>query len=652
MDDASLVAALGASSREELLAAYRQGSRRVAPGWAALVGDDAVPEWAGADELVASADRYCGHVLDLLGSGPTSLGDPIPWHTDFVSGRSWRPVYYRLSESANEEPGCDRKRVWELNRCHHFVTLAQASWLTGRSEYAHEVASQLRDWVGANPYAFGVNWTCAMEAAIRAANWLWAWELLATSDAFADDGVLLLLKSLLFHGRYIAQNLENEGPCPGNHYLADLAGLANLGLFLRGCGEADEWLGFALPELWREVERQTLPDGANFELALGYHLLATEVILHSVLACDHCGVPVPQTVWSRLEKSIEFTMHYTRPDGLAPMMGDSDDGRWVVLSEDTRDQPSDHRHLLSTGAVVFGRSDFARAAGGLHAETRWLLGSDAVSRFPEPAASDQPAPPESRGFPDAGLYVMRCDDLYSIVDAGTSGTGGRGPHAHNDALSFEICVGDTPFIVDPGTYCYSLDIEARNLFRSTEYHSTVQVDGQEINRLDPSRIFVLEDEAAPEVLEWLSTPGLDRLVAEHRGYARLPQPVIHRRAIELDKERLEWRVQDDLMGEGVHDIAWRLHMGVGCRVGIAEGTEEMRLRVSSPTGRELLVAVEVPEGMTLEEYTTWRSPRYGVRVAAQSILLTGRVEVPLRLRARLAPSRPGPADTHDRRSQP
>ncbi len=44
--------------------------------------------------LKAAGDALEGRV-DLLGSGPVTLGHPIPWHQDFKSGHRWPFVMFR-----------------------------------------------------------------------------------------------------------------------------------------------------------------------------------------------------------------------------------------------------------------------------------------------------------------------------------------------------------------------------------------------------------------------------------------------------------------------------------------------------------------------------------------------------------------------------
>ena len=48
--------------------------------------------------------------------------------------------------------------------------------------FAGEIANELDDFVEASPVGVGVNWTCAMDEAIRAVNWAIGLELIARSQ--------------------------------------------------------------------------------------------------------------------------------------------------------------------------------------------------------------------------------------------------------------------------------------------------------------------------------------------------------------------------------------------------------------------------------------------------------------------------------------
>ena len=64
---------------------------------------------------------------------------------------------------------------------------------------------------------------------------------------------------------------------------------------------------------------------------------------------------------------------------------------------------------------------------------------------------------------------------HLVMDVGPLGFK-NGGHAHADALSLTLSVAGTPLLIDPGTFCYTVDPEARDRFRCTPYHNTVTVD--------------------------------------------------------------------------------------------------------------------------------------------------------------------------------
>ena len=195
-----------------------------------------MPEDAGL--IIAEADHLCEHVFDLLGSGPTPLGERIDWHVDFKSGHRWNPkTYYKRIWYAPYPGGYDIKVPWELSRCQHFPRLGQAYLLTGDEKYAREFVAQATDWIEQNPWPWGVNWASSMDVAIRAVNWLWAYRFFEGSQSLSPGFKACFFTSLLTQGRHIFRNLENKGGIRNNHYLTDLVGLVHLGVLCPGFKE-------------------------------------------------------------------------------------------------------------------------------------------------------------------------------------------------------------------------------------------------------------------------------------------------------------------------------------------------------------------------------------------------------------------------------
>ena len=71
--------------------------------------------------------------------------------------------------------------------------------------------------------------------------------------------------------------------------------------------------------------------------------------------------------------------------------------------------------------------------------------------------------------------------------------------------------------------------------------------------------FVIGNEARPRVLEWKTSDDLDKVVAEHYGYSRLPAAVVHRRSVTFNKRERSWLIEDEFLGDGEHVYEVRFH---------------------------------------------------------------------------------------------
>ena len=94
-----------------------------------------------------------------------------------------------------------------------------------------------------------------------------------------------LLRLFQQHGDYIRNNLEFSYIATSNHYLSDVVGLLWLGLMLPDYCDAESWRDFGLRQVLREMKKQVLADGADFESSTGYHRFVLELFLYSFLLC-------------------------------------------------------------------------------------------------------------------------------------------------------------------------------------------------------------------------------------------------------------------------------------------------------------------------------------------------------------------------------
>lgn len=302
---------------------------------------------------------------------------PIDWHVDFKSGYRWPETTWFGHIAYGRAPGVDIKVPWELARMQHLAVLAHAFALARAGEaggrpagvYQREFRNEVLDFVATNPPRFGVNWQCAMDVAIRAANWLVAYDLFRTAGAeFDREFEEVFICSIYEHGAHVRRHLEWSEHFRGNHYLADVAGLLFIAAFLPRNAETDEWLAFSVAELIREFGTQFGEDGGNFEASTNYHRLSAEMVVYgtalvlglpaakqAVLA--ECvptrpgrkaapaggplpqfprpdgagGSPFPAWYWERLGRVFAFSAALADDHGRVPQFGDNDSGRFLKL---------------------------------------------------------------------------------------------------------------------------------------------------------------------------------------------------------------------------------------------------------------------------------------------------------------------------------
>lgn len=571
--------------------------------------------------LMDEAHRILGHEFQMLGSGPFVPVDPdrppragyvpIDWYLDPVRRlRFPRGVPYREWKLYEMRPGnADVKYPWELARCQHWATLGQAFRLSGDDRFAREIADELDDFVEANPIGMGINWTCTMDVALRAVNWAIGLELAHASRELDGEFWTRAYTALFDHGVFIRGNLENTYEVTSNHFLSNVAGLWFLGAVFADLPQGAAWKAFARDSLEREIDVQVLPDGADFESSVPYHRLVTEIFLGCARLAEFQGEPLSAHYRSRVRDMVGYLAAVTRPDGLMPQVGDADDGRLHVLSGHGVPWPQDGRHVFGPASVMFDEPAWACLGGELTEwETAWWgLDAAGTSAVPMP-------PPASRLCPEAGVAVMRAGrSHYLLVTNGIVGTRGFGNHKHNDQLSFEYHHDGVPLIVDPGSYVYTSDAAARNRFRSTAYHNTLQVDGVEQNEMNPEWIFRLFESAHAEHVSFEERPDAAEYVGRHHGYERLHDPATHERVLRLLRPSGALEISDRLTGRGRHDVRWHFHFAPGVSV---VATDATTLRLSA-NGRRwtMRLPADVRTSITPAEY----SPSYGVALPCVAV---------------------------------
>ncbi len=592
-------------------------------------------------EIIAEADKICDHEFNLLGSGPVKLGNKINWHLDFKANHEF-PTIHNTLVSYTAGAGHDIKVPWELSRFQHLSTLGQAYALTKDKKYSQEFIDQITDWTKNNPLYFGANWKCTMDVAIRAANWTMAWWFFKDCPEIDNNFRTRFYVSLFQHGKYIINNLE-WGVLTSNHYLANITGLTYLGLMFPEFKNSNKWLRRGIHGLKKEMQKQVYPDGVDFEASIAYHRLVLESFAYPAILCQLNHQNLSTDFWQRLEEMFEFTAYYTKQNGLAPMIGDCDDGRIHIMSQWSDWEKRDHSYLLNLAAQLFNNENFAPYLQSSHPETALLSQNLAAQNNKKPIHRHAPSSTNlnSRSFNYGGIYIFRNHNLHCTVTAAPNGQAGNGGHAHNDKLSFELHKNGQDFIVDPGSYIYTPDPENRNRFRSTRMHNTVFIDETEINKFTPPYLFRMEENAHPELEKWHLGSEKDELIVSHNGYARLSHPLIHQRHFIFDKHSSTISFTD-IIGPPVdqtsttthkkhnsqasdanteHTLEWNFHLAPEVEI-----TYQENQFLFTNNGQQLTFTPPENLNFTIEE--SEYSPSYGVKVPSKSLRATHKTSIP------------------------
>lgn len=499
------------------------------------------------------ADRYLRREYNMFAIPAIDLSKGIDFNKEYKQNLELPLEFAPWMDYRNTKVYGDFKYFWELPRLQHLVLLSKAYFLSQDRRYANEVKQQLELFMDQSPFLLGVNWIMPMEAGIRLVSIVW---IIAFLKGYLDKEILLLqrLEGLIqSHVYYITQNYAQHSSA-NNHLVGEAAGVfvaATCFPFLRGIKKYQKEAYFIL---CREAHRQHHSDGVNKEQGMHYQMFCFDFLVLAGLLGQANQMPFPKSYWDTIHKSATFMASVAHQDGTFRHLGDSDDGHAVILSKET----SELKSLLAIAAVLFEDHALSREADQLSEKAFWLLGSSSLERFEKIRKGEKGTMhPLPDAFPDGGYYVIRSDRGKVVFDCGPLGFGALAAHGHADSLGFTLDVDGRSFLIDTGTYTYVASDSYRNYFRSTLAHNTVTVDN-----LDQSEItgpFLWGKKAESILLNFQNETDQGMITAEHHGYKRLPDPVLHRRKLVFDKTHEVIVVNDFIECAGEHQVKISFH---------------------------------------------------------------------------------------------
>ena len=580
--------------------------------------------------IITYADKIRSGRYPFLGYGTAELGIRPQWNLDFVSGLTWPSQRLELRNCIRYD-GSDVKVPYELSRLQFLPILGKAHLLTGNDAYRLAAEDLLAHWIDSNPAPFGVNWTVAMEAALRAMSICFLLNLLSPFRKNEQAWLATITRSLAQHLLYIEANLEFSHFLTSNHYLSDLVGLYCLSLFLEGEGMVRR-RGEYRRRIEIEIMRQVYDDGGDYEASTGYQVLVTQLFTTSLLLMLAEGVTPKPDFAERLRMMFRFLNTVASTSGELPHLGDCDDGRTELLVDDLQQMilcPLTERNSLRVPRLLgLGQRLFCEGSGdGDDAAWYGLTGTSRVSRAGRKVNPRSASAVEV--LPKSGIGILRHRSAELLFFAVPNGIAGKGSHTHNDKLSFVLRVAGKEVLCDSGTGCYTRDIRTRNRFRSTAAHNTLLIDGLEQNRIDegPAGLFILGNEADVTPIASGKVSSGRFLRASHAGYRLLG--LAHIRTIRVMDEEPALVIEDEIQGDGMHRFELNLQLAPNYKAEIADAHDGISCRIFGD--QQVQLKLTGPAGSAASIRQSRVSRTYGTTISTQRVRYRGSDTLPTRI---------------------
>ncbi|HEU4653101.1 MAG TPA: alginate lyase family protein [Steroidobacteraceae bacterium] len=583
-----------------------------------------------------AADMVLAGHFPVFAMRSAQLGFPPQWNRDPKTGRIAPLVFGKTLDYRDEQLVGDIKYLWEPSRHAQLVTLAQAWHLTGNHKYAHGCRTLLESWFAQCPHRLGVHWTSSLEHAIRLLNWSFAWHLLGGLESPLFRGATgqtfqrRWLASIHQHCAFIASHLSRFSSA-NNHLLGELCGLFVAATTWPFWKRSRQWQRLSHDEFEEQALIQNYPDGANREQANWYHYEVAEMLLIAGLVARKNQADFSAQYWQRLQSMLDYVASIMDAGGHVPNFGDADDA--IIAPLDPAPNLDVYRSLLATGAVLFDCAEYKFKAGAcIDDKTRWFLGDAAADAYRTVDASPARLPVKTR-FPDAGYYILGAEfetvrEIKIVADAGPLGFLSIAAHGHADALSFTLSAGGRELLVDSGTFAYHTQKQWRDYFRGTSAHNTLRIDEQDQSVSGGN--FLWTRHARARLVEFEESGAVQRWRAEHDGYERLRDPVLHCRELLFDTAAAMLTVVDDIQCRGSHKAELFWHFAESCEVTVSGSDLAVTLDDITMTGA-------LPEGLEVDLYRGSESPLLGwisrafdTRTAITTLRAHGIVNGPVR----------------------
>jgi uncharacterized heparinase superfamily protein len=570
--------------------------------------------------VAEQARRTIAGKFELLGASRAHASEmpPAPafWHLD-EEGIPWSsPDEYCFDISYRARAGREVKHVWEINRLQFLVPLAVHARLTGGPQTSKLVLDIIFSWMQGNRPYRGVNWISGVELALRAISVAVALSIVGLEGI--ENANLIDIERFFSAHLFWLKRYPSLHSSENNHRIAELVGSLICVAFAPGI-DPEKNLRRGLDQLMIQLESQILRDGIGAEQSPTYAAFSIELVLIAFVSLNLAPEQLPASVRERLLAWANHVQWISSPAGDVPMIGDCDDGKVVGI-----EGSAGPLYVVSIAECV---TNYLNHPGFLPSR-RHLDLRDAIFFPPKAFSTPLPITPliGAKTWKVGGYSVWRkrpSSPIVLVFDHGPLGYLSIAAHGHADALSVWLSVGETPVIVDAGTYVYNSAPLWRERFRRSMIHNTLSISG--VSSSSTSGPFNWAAKADARLVSG-SASRTNEVVAEHDGYVKR-FGVRHRRSVSMSDEG-RVTIADELIG-GSDSLPVQISFLINPHLSVRTNDSRRNSIVVEDADRPI---VEFSCDGVLEPHIAfgdgdtgkgWVSPSFGRLNAAYQILFEG-----------------------------
>ena len=467
----------------------------------------------------------------------------LMWNYDCIRKYRWKNSSNSSLTNIEYDRLLDVKIPWEISRLQFLTTILLFSkenhLRKDRKQNYLYVKYHVLDFILSNPPMFGINWKSPMEVSIRGSNIAVITDILFHEKFLNNEEANLLFNSINDHMMFVKNNLEWSYLSRSNHYLSNIIGLIVMSYFLPKDEENKKILSFAFNQLFNEIDYQFENDGGSIEGSTSYHVFSNEMILIGIYFYKKIGFfedsnkdslgsifnkideilnnskkispSYEKSMLLKLSKINYFSSKCIRNNDVLLQIGDNDSGCFFPFNiyQILGEKKYLHRVLSLPNFKIPFYTFLKHNGKPYNSNKNFLIINNNLNDFIKLRENATNSRKKSffikftrkidtsniqlDFFRKFGLVSFRNKDMSLFVVCKKHSNYFNSGHKHNDNLSIDLVVNKTAIITDPGSFCYTSNLNLRSAYRNSMSHFTPRTKSMELTE-SRNLTFYLENE--------------------------------------------------------------------------------------------------------------------------------------------------------------